>query len=57
MANAIVALPGPDERAWESVEPHAGRREALAAELVSEVIRETEREKALFAEFRGSGEE
>jgi hypothetical protein len=39
------------------VEPHAGRREALAAELVSEVIRETEREKALFAEFRGSGEE
>lgn len=48
---------GPDERAWESVEPHAGRREALAAELVSEVIRETEREKALFAEFRGSGEE
>jgi len=48
---------GLDERAWEEVEPHAGRREALAAELVSEVIRETEREKALFAEFRGSGKE
>jgi len=45
-----------DERAWEYVEPRAARREALAAELVSEVIRETEREKALFAEFRGSGE-
>lgn len=48
---------GLDERAWEPVEPRAARREALAAELVSEVIRETEREKALFAEFRGSGEE
>lgn len=48
---------GLDERAWEAVEPHAARRTALAAELVSEVIRETEREKALFAEFRGSGEE
>lgn len=48
---------GLDERAWEAVEPHAERRKALVAELVSETIRETEREKALFAEFRGSGEE
>ena len=48
---------GLDGPAWEAVEPHAGRRQALAAELVSEVIRETEREKALFAEFRGSGED
>lgn len=47
---------GLDERAWEAVEPHAERRKALVAELVSETIRETEREKALFAEFRGSGE-
>jgi putative nucleotidyltransferase with HDIG domain len=47
---------GLDERAWEAVEPHAERRKALVAELVSQTIRETEREKALFAEFRGSGE-
>lgn len=50
-------VPGLDGPAWEEVEPHAARRQALAAELASEVIRETEREKALFAEFRGSGEE
>lgn len=48
---------GLDARAWDAVEPHAGRREALVAELVSEVIRETEREKALFAEFRRSEED
>jgi putative nucleotidyltransferase with HDIG domain len=48
---------GPDARAWESVQPHAGRREALVTELVADVIRETEREKALFAEFRRSQED
>jgi putative nucleotidyltransferase with HDIG domain len=48
---------GPDARAWESVQPHAGRREALVTELVAEVIRETELEKALFAEFRRSQED
>jgi len=51
-----VSAPDPDSRAWEVVEPHAGRREAMAAELVRDVIRETEREKALFAEFRRSQE-
>jgi putative nucleotidyltransferase with HDIG domain len=47
---------GPDARAWESVQPHAGR-EALVLGLVEDVIRETEREKALFAEFRRSQED
>lgn len=43
--------------AWELVEPDAGARNVMLAELVQDVIRETEREKALFAEFRRSGEE
>ncbi len=47
---------GPDARAWESVQPHGGR-EALVLGLVEDVIRETEREKALFAEFRRSQED
>jgi putative nucleotidyltransferase with HDIG domain len=48
---------GLDARAWELVEPSPARRESAATELVAEVIRETEREKALFAEFRGSQED
>jgi putative nucleotidyltransferase with HDIG domain len=47
---------GPDARAWESVQPHEGR-EALVMGMVEDVIRETEREKALFAEFRRSQED
>jgi putative nucleotidyltransferase with HDIG domain len=47
---------GPDARAWELVQPHGGR-EALVLGLVEDVIRETEREKALFAEFRRSQED
>jgi putative nucleotidyltransferase with HDIG domain len=47
---------GPDARAWESVQPDAGR-DALVLGLVEDVIRETEREKALFAEFRRSQED
>jgi putative nucleotidyltransferase with HDIG domain len=47
---------GPDARAWESVQPHDGR-EALVMGMVEDVIRETEREKALFAEFRRSQED
>lgn len=43
--------------AWEVVEPDAGARNVMLAELVQDVIRETEREKALFAEFRRSQEE
>ena len=43
--------------AWELVEPDAGARNVMLAELVHDVIRETEREKALFAEFRRSEEE
>jgi putative nucleotidyltransferase with HDIG domain len=43
--------------AWEMVEPDAGARDVRLAELVQEVARETEREKALFAEFRRSQEE
>lgn len=46
-----------DASAWEAVEPVPGARDALLADLVSDVIRETEREKALFAEFRGSKQE
>jgi putative nucleotidyltransferase with HDIG domain len=45
-----------DANAWKEIEPHATRRERLVAELVSTVIRETEREKALFAEFRRTQE-
>jgi len=47
---------GTDAPAWESVLPHGGR-EALVLGLVEDVIRETEREKALFAEFRRSQED
>lgn len=43
--------------AWESVEPDASRREALLAGLADVVVRETERERELFAEFRGAQEE
>lgn len=43
--------------AWALVEPDAGARNLMLAELVQDVIRETEREKALFAEFRRSQEE
>jgi len=43
--------------AWELVEPDAGARNVMLAELVQDVIREAEREKALFAEFRRSEEE
>jgi putative nucleotidyltransferase with HDIG domain len=43
--------------AWELVELDGPRREALLTELVQDVIRETARERALFAEFRGSQEE
>jgi putative nucleotidyltransferase with HDIG domain len=45
-----------DAAAWEGIEPDAAKRRTLAAELAQHVIRETEREKALFAEFRGSQE-
>ena len=40
--------------AWELVESDERRRAALLPQLVEDVIRETERERALFAEFRGS---
>ncbi len=43
--------------AWELVELDGPRREALLTELVQDVIRETERERELFAEFRGSQED
>ncbi|HSQ59924.1 MAG TPA: HDOD domain-containing protein [Acidobacteriota bacterium] len=43
--------------AWESVEPDASRREALLDGLADVVVRETERERELFAEFRGAQEE
>lgn len=46
-----------DASAWEAVEPSAGAHDAMLTDLVSDVIRETEREKALFAEFRGSKQE
>ena len=42
--------------AWELVEMDGPRREALLEELVQDVVRETERERALFAEFRGPQE-
>lgn len=38
--------------AWEAIEPDHGRREALVAGLTEAVVRETERERQLFAEFR-----
>jgi putative nucleotidyltransferase with HDIG domain len=47
---------GIDADAWKEIEPHATRREGLVAELVATVIRETERERALFAEFRRTQE-
>ena len=43
--------------AWELVEVDERRREKILDELVEDVIRETERERALFAEFRGSQED
>lgn len=43
--------------AWELVEADERRRESLLTVLVQDVIRETERERALFAEFRGSQED
>ncbi len=43
--------------AWERVEADERRREALREELVEIVVRETEREWELFAEFRGSQED
>ncbi|HEV8128486.1 MAG TPA: HDOD domain-containing protein [Candidatus Eisenbacteria bacterium] len=54
-ASGLVAADA-DSNAWKEIEPHATRREGLVAELVSTVIRETEREKALFAEFRRTQE-
>jgi hypothetical protein len=42
--------------AWELVEVDERRREKILSQLVEDVIRETERERALFAEFRGSQE-
>ena len=42
---------------WELVEADERRREPLLKELVQDVIRETERERALFDEFRGSQED
>jgi putative nucleotidyltransferase with HDIG domain len=42
---------------WELVEADERRREPLLQSLVQDVIRETERERALFAEFRGSQED
>ena len=45
-----------DANAWKEIEPHATRRDGLVAELKATVIRETEREKALFAEFRRTQE-
>jgi len=38
------------------VEADERRREALLRTLVEDVVRETERERELFAEFRGSQE-
>lgn len=43
--------------AWELVEVDERRREAMLRELIKDVIRETEREQALFAEFRGPQED
>jgi HD-like signal output (HDOD) protein len=43
--------------AWEALQMDEPRREALLLELVRDVVRETERERALFAEFRGSEED
>ena len=42
---------------WELVEADERRREALLEELVEDVVRETERERTLFAEFRGPQED
>ena len=42
--------------AWDLVEPDERRRESLFAELVPHVVRETQREQELFAEFRGAQE-
>ncbi|HEX7077692.1 MAG TPA: HDOD domain-containing protein [Candidatus Eisenbacteria bacterium] len=46
-----------DASAWDAVEPARGAQEASLADLVSDLVRETEREKALFAEFRGPKQE
>ena len=43
--------------AWEAIEPDARRREALLEGLAEVVVRETERERELFAEFRGIQED
>jgi hypothetical protein len=43
--------------AWEAIEPDAERREALLEGLIETVVRETERESQLFAEFRGVQED
>jgi len=43
--------------AWESVEPDPSRREALLDGLAEVVVREAERERELFAEFRRAQEE
>ncbi len=43
--------------AWEAIEPDTRRREALLDGLTEVVVRETERERELFAEFRGTQEE
>ena len=51
----VVARPV-SPAAWETVEPDEHRRESLFAELVPHVVRETQREQALFAEFRGTQE-
>jgi HD-like signal output (HDOD) protein len=43
--------------AWESIEPVPSRREALLDGLADVIVRETERERELFAEFRRAPEE
>jgi HD-like signal output (HDOD) protein len=43
--------------AWEVIEADSGRREALLTGLHDVVVRETERELTLFAEFRAVQEE
>jgi putative nucleotidyltransferase with HDIG domain len=43
--------------AWELVEADEHLRDTLLEQLVEDVIRETERERALFAEFRGPQED
>ena len=55
---APVMPEGPaTQAAWEAIEPDAGRRTALLQGLTEAVVRETERETQLFAEFRNVQED